>query len=111
MRDRRRRRDPPRNAGFWHTLARWTWRLLKWFLKTRVGKFVAGLFVVNPLLLEIIGRWADLVTLVLGIVVVGAVVGTTVVRWLLMNVSLPLLSGGVASGREPFEVGFGDDLR
>lgn len=107
----RRRRNSPRKAGFWHTLTRWTWRLLKWFLKTRVGKFVAGLFVVNLILLEIIGRWADLVTLVLGVVVVGVVVGTTAVRWLPMNVSLPLLGGGVASGRESFEVGFRDDLR
>jgi len=59
----------------------------------------------------VIGRWADLVTLVLGGAVVVGVVGSFVVRWAPMNVSLPLLGSGVTSGREPFEAGFGDDLR
>jgi hypothetical protein len=59
----------------------------------------------------VIGRWADLLTLVLGVVVVGTVVATTAIRWLPMNVSLPMLGGGVSSGREPFQPGFVDDLR
>lgn len=84
---------------------------MKWFFSTRVGKFVGALFVLNVLLWQVIGRWADLVTLLLGGAVVVGIVGSVVVRWLPMNVSLPLIGGGVTSGREPFEAGFGDDLR
>jgi hypothetical protein len=106
-------RDPPRTdpIGFEKTLLGWVWQSLKWFFSTRVGKFVAVLLVLNLLLWQVIGRWADLLTLVLGVVVVGTVVATTAIRWLPMNVSLPMLGGGVSSGRESFQPGLVDDLR
>lgn len=99
-RDRRRRRGTSRLLSV-------LGRLLKWILSTRVGKVLAVLVVLNIVLAQYIGQWADGATLIIGLLIVGAVV----VSWLPVNISLPMLWGGPTSGREPFDVGLADRLR
>jgi len=101
-----RRRDRPKRRIEVRILSA-VGRVGKWVLSTRVGKIVAALFVLNLVLGVYIGRWADIVTIAVAVLLVSVVL----MSWLPVNVSMPMLWGGATSGRESFDVGLTDKIR